>query len=441
MSRTHRILWGEGVFLRPQHFQQQERHFERRVAHCLALSRSHPWGVTAAELDPDALQGGLVSFSRLAVVFPDGTCLDAPDQDPLPPGRRLDDADGLGPDLLVHACLPQENPFGGNLGDAGRYRADQVHLADLFTEALEAEVSVLRAQPRLRLGGENRDGLLAVPCARLLREAGGWRADPGYLAPALTLAGAPGLLAQLRRLADILRAKSRALAEAHRERARGVLDYGTADIAGFWLLHTVNRAWPQVAHLLAFPQAHPEAAYAALAQLAGELLTFSTARSLDDLPGYRHDDLAGTFRGLEALLRELLETVISDRCAPIPLHEFRPACHVGRLGDERLLDACDFYLSVYADRPAAEWLEAVPRRLKVGSPDDVEKILNSALPGVPLHHVARTPASLPVRAGNLYFALEPGGAIFRRMLEARSVCIHVPQPLHPLKLELFAVHR
>jgi type VI secretion system protein ImpJ len=133
--------------------------------------------------------------------------------------------------------------------------------------------------------------------------------------------------------------------------------------------------------------------------------------------------------------------VISSRYAVIPLASPRPAFFVGRLDSEHLVDNADFYLSVSSEMPAAQLIETVPLKLKVGSPDDVEKILNSALPGVRLAHATQTPSAIPVRVGNHYFALETQGQIFERMTKARSICIYVPQALSELKLELIAVFR
>jgi len=449
MSVLRRVLWGEGVFLRPQHFQQQDGFHEARLARCLAMQHAHPWGVQALAVDREALAGGLLSLDRLDLVFQDGTFFEAPAQEPLPRARRLDDIPNLGLDATVHACLPLLNAFGGNCATAEevpgrpvRFHLERSQVADLFTDALEADVTVMRAHLRLMLDAENRDGHYTVPIARLLRDGtGSWTLDEAFVPPVAAIQGAPPLPAMLKRLLDILRVKSRALAAAHRERARSVMEYGTSDIASFWLLHTVNRAYPLLNHCLAFPRTHPEELYKALAQLAGELLTFSSTLTLADVPAYRHEDLTGTFQQLDLLLRELLETVISNRYVLIPLLDTRPSFHVGRLESDRLLEGCDFYLSVAGDRPAAELLEAVPLKFKVGSPDDVEKILNSALPGVGLHPVAQTPAAVPVRIGNHYFALEPSGPIFERMLKARSVCIYVPQSLPGLKLELIAVFR
>ena len=161
--RTHRILWGEGVFLRPQHFQQQERFFEARIARCLAGQHAHPWGVEAVELDREALAGGLLNLARLDLVFSDGSCFEAPAQEPLPAARRLDDLADLGLNPLVYACLPLLGAFGGNcagLGDSAgrpvRFSMERVQLADLFTAALETEVTVLRAQ-------ESVDGVAVHP--------------------------------------------------------------------------------------------------------------------------------------------------------------------------------------------------------------------------------------------------------------------------------------
>jgi type VI secretion system protein ImpJ len=447
MSRTHRVLWGEGVFLRPQHFQQQERFLEARIAQGLAAAHAHAWGVREARLDPEALAAGSLSFEQLSLVFQDGTPFDAPREEPLPLPRNLGDLPGLGPEPMVYACLPLLNDSGGNSREAGtdagrpvRFHLERTPLPDLHTDALEADVTVLRANVRTLLAEEGRDGHCALPVARLRQNpSGAWCADGAYLPPALALQGAPPLLGMLRALLDRLQAKSRALAGSHRERSRTVAEYGTADVASFWLLHSVNRSFPLLSHLLAFPQAHPEDLYQALAQLAAELLTFSTSWGLEDLPAYRHEDLAGTFHRLETLIRELLDTVISTRFTLIPLREVRPSFHIGHLESDRLGADCDFYLSVCADRPAAEVIETVPPRFKVGSPDDVDRILNSALPGVRLAHVTRTPAAVPVRIGNHYFALEPQGPIYERMLKARSICIYVPQGLPPMDFELVAV--
>src|SRR5438105_10626832 len=73
MSIYSKIVWSEGLFLRPQHLQQQDRYFERYVeTRCQAL-RSSSWGLTELELERDLLSIGQLGLARAAGVFPDGT--------------------------------------------------------------------------------------------------------------------------------------------------------------------------------------------------------------------------------------------------------------------------------------------------------------------------------------------------------------------------------
>jgi len=56
MSLSNKVVWSEGLFLQPQHFQQQDRHFERYIeARCQALI-GYSWGFTELELERDLLR-------------------------------------------------------------------------------------------------------------------------------------------------------------------------------------------------------------------------------------------------------------------------------------------------------------------------------------------------------------------------------------------------
>jgi len=64
----------------------------------------------------------------------------------------------------------------------------------------------------------------------------------------------------------------------------------------------------------------------------------------------------------------------------------------------------------------------------------------SAMPGIRLVHAPQVPAAVPVRPGTYYFALEPRGALYERMLQAQAVAIYAPQGWNDLTIELIAVN-
>ena len=446
MVQAQRVLWGEGMFLRPQHFQQQVLFIEQSLAR---QNTPQAWGLRRAEIDSQALKNGLLRLDILSLRFQDGFSFDAPHSEPLPLARNLNELPQLGKESLVYACLPLLNAFGGNTLESEqassrptRFISTKSMAADLYTRAIEAEVTALHAHVRLMLEEENRDGYYCVPVARIQKDAtGNWSQDEHYIPPLCVLSGSRPLNHLIRRLLDILLVKSQSLSAMHRERSGKVMEYGTSDIASFWLLHTVNRNFPLLGHFLHHADTTPETLYLTLAQMAGELITFSSSHTLADIPAYQHDDLTPVFSRLDDLIRELLGTVISTRYAIIPLSSPKPSFHMGILESDRLIEDVDYYLSIQSDQPLAQVIEAVPFKLKIGAPDDVEKILNSALPGVRLIHAAQTPSAIPVRIGNHYFSFDPHGQIFERMQQSRSICIYIPQALADLKIELIAVFR
>jgi type VI secretion system protein ImpJ len=85
MSAYNRVIWSEGLFLQPQHFQQQDRYFERYVEMRCQPLIPHSWGFTEIELERDFLSIGKFGLRRVAGVFPDGTPFRMPEDDPLPP--------------------------------------------------------------------------------------------------------------------------------------------------------------------------------------------------------------------------------------------------------------------------------------------------------------------------------------------------------------------
>lgn len=445
MNPTPKPLWGEGLFLRPQHFQLQDAYHESRLQQVASALSPHGWGLREARVDIEALATGTLHILQASAIFPDGEVYSAPGADELPAPLPLHDAIDAAQGVTVHLALPLLDAMGGNC-DADeataspRYQRTSRPAPDLFTGSGEAEVVVLRKRPRLLLDTHPRDPFTSLPLLRVRRTAtGSFEVDEAFLPPALSLKGSPVLHLRLRRMLDMLQAKAEALRGMHRQPTQDIIEFRSGDIASFWLLHTVNAGFAALAHLHQQPGLHPERLHQELARLAGALMTFSGAHALPTLPVYRHEDPGPGFEQLVAMIRDLVDTVISARYFPIPLTESRPAHHLGRLDSQKVDEKTTLYLSVAADLPANDLVGQVPVRFKVGAPDDVEKCVLSALPGVKLVHCPQVPAAVPVRPGHQYFSLEARGALYERMLKSQTAMIYVPNGIRELKLELLAV--
>ncbi|TBO34252.1 type VI secretion system baseplate subunit TssK [Aquabacterium lacunae] len=450
MTPSPKILWGEGLFLRPQHFQQQDRYHEWRLAQMAQALHPQAWGLQGMQVDADALGSGVLRLTSLALISPDGEVVRAPDIDELPPPLQLHtlpDTPGGG-EWVFHLAMAPLREAGGNAAaspqeadTALRYYHRHSEVPDIYTQAVPAEVVTLGRSLRVLGPDEPRAHLITLPLLALRRTAtGGFERVERFMPPSLSLQACPPLLMLLRRLMDVLQAKVDALYGMHREPSKNIIEFRSGDVASFWLLHTASAGFARLTHLLRQPGYHPERLFESLLELAGALMTFSRGFTLADLPTYDHLHPGPAFAQLDHIIRELLDTVISTRYFAIHLQEQVPSFHQGRLDSEQVHAQTQLYLGVSAAMAPMELVETVPMRFKVGAPDDVDKLVLSAMPGVRLVHAPQVPAAVPVRPGAYYFTLEARGPLYERMLQAQSVTVYVPAGVQDLKLELIAVN-
>ncbi|SDF45997.1 MULTISPECIES: type VI secretion system baseplate subunit TssK [unclassified Duganella] len=446
MSIPSKVLWGEGLFLRPQHFQQQDQYHEARLRHTTQALHPYSWGVRELSWDFDALRAGKLKLESLSLIFRDGEIIDAPFSIPLPLAIDLSRIPTNVMEVTWHAALPSLAPGGGNAASFGephngaRYGQNSSEIADLYTQAVNTDVIFLKSAVRLISDLEPLGAFECVPVIRLRRMVtGGFEPDPAFIPPGLSIASAPALKVLLDRLLDALQAKVQSLQGHMREPGRNVIEFRSGDVSSFWLLHTVSTSAAVLTHYARHPQLHPERLFEALLALAGSLMTYSKRYALIDLPSYQHEDLALCFCALDDIIRDLLDTVISTRYFAIALTEEKPSYHLGKLDSGKIDQRTTLYLAVSAALPALELVDIVPLRVKVGAPDDVEKCVLSAMPGVKLTHAPQVPAAIPIQPDTYYFALEGKGMLYEQMLKAQSISIYVPAGIRDLRLNLIAV--
>lgn len=442
-----RPLWASGTFMLPQHFQQQalwERFSNDQIA---SMASPDAWGVIDVALDAQALTIDRLQLAKLAVRLRDGTVIDSETADWLPAARDLGDVPTNVDAVTVLAGVALMDPQGGNCVEPGgkparprRVTREFVHVVDLNGGTEKEEMSVERNLIALLFDFEKTGDYITCPIARLVRTPQGrFEPDETFVPPCLFLSASTRLTQRMRRLSEILSAKSASLAVRRKERSDQIADYAVSDVALFWLLHSVNSTWPELARLAQAPDQHPERLYAVLARLAGSLLTFSTKETLQAIPAYDHGAPEPVFAELESLIRVLLDAVIPSRVVPIALERLRTTMWLGRINDERLTGDVDYYLSVRAAMPAHALLEQLPALCKMGAPDEVEQVVNSALAGIALRPVSRLPAAIPVRIENQYFAVDSSDPAFSRMIAARACQIYLPASIPEAGLELYAV--
>jgi type VI secretion system protein ImpJ len=216
---------------------------------------------------------------------------------------------------------------------------------------------------------------------------------------------------------------------------------GVPDVAQFLLLQALNRWQPLLAHWADAGSAHPETFYAALAQMAGELATFSDpGRRCATYPGYRHDDLTRSFAPVIADLRRALSASIDENAVAIPLRDARHGVRVGAIGEHRnLLRTAAFVLSVAADMPTEDLRRLFPSLVTIGAVEQIRELVNVRLPGIAIRPLPVAPRQIPFHAGAVYFELDRNSPHWQQMQSSGGFAIYTSGEFPNLRLELWAI--
>jgi type VI secretion system protein ImpJ len=443
MKRLQPVIWTKGTLLNPQHLQMQDRFLESNLEFQLDALAFRPWGFSRLRIDQEALANGAVAVNEAAGIFPDGLLFDVPESDAGPPARAL--ADAFDPDqesIEVFLAVPSYREAGVNVTSNGRdadarFRAEYAMIRDENTGLAEKPVQVARKNLRLLFEGEVQEGNSVLRVARVKRTpAGLFQLDPRHVPPLLDIAASDYLTAIVRRLVEILSARSSSLAGTRRQKNQSLADFTASDIAQFWLLYTINAHFPVFRHLFETSGGHPEALFSAMLALAGSLTTFSLTIHPRDLPQYDHNDLGGCFTTLDEKLRLLLETVVPANFVALPLKLAQPSIYATALADDRYLTNTRMYLAITAEMSQADLIAKTPYLIKICSASHIEHLVRQALPGVPLTHVAAPPSSIPVKLAYQYFSLNQSGPAWEAVGRARNLAAYIPAEFPNVQAEL-----
>jgi len=383
--------------------------------------------------------------------MPDGEAFDMPGSVTLPPSREL--SRHWAPDeetLDIYLSLPERRPtsrnvtLSGHSADSGpadtRYTSETRMVPDENQGGDEKPVQVGKKTFRLLFGSEFRDGYTSIRIAQLERSPTGVpMVKPSFVAPCLDLASSEYLMNVLRRQVEILLTKSASLSGPRRERAKAAAGFAPSETDKFWLLHTVNSYLPELKHIFKTRHGHPEIAYLAMLRLAGALSTFSLEGGPGDLPDYDHDNLGKCFTALDVRVRDLMEIVIPSKYRSFPLGSTDRYVWTVSIDDDNLFKNSQFYLAVSAAMGVADLIRKVPQYLKMAAPDEIDRLVRTAVSGLALRHTEVVPQAIPVKLDNQYFRLNQSGPLWERIVLSRRIAVFAPGEIVEPKMEIVVV--
>ena len=172
MSLSNRVLWKEGLFIRPQHFQQESRFLTSQLKQVIDIS-AYNLGFEKIAFDQQQLSFGKFGITECKGVMPDGTLFDLPLTDSLPSPI------GVTSNLVgetIYLCLPivtngeGEIKYSPSNSDSMDFRSEIV-----FTEVKDShsesgnytQLELLKNQYFLKSSLDDLSNYVSLPIAKI----------------------------------------------------------------------------------------------------------------------------------------------------------------------------------------------------------------------------------------------------------------------------------
>lgn len=442
MSDRNRVAWREGMFLRPQHFQAQDRFIESFVAARHDWAIPYSWGFSEVEVDTGLAELGQFAIKSAKGVMPDGTPFSIPGDQP-PPQPVAVSAEVR--DAHVYITLPPRQSGAVEFAEAeqksldARFDVTESQVSDNFSTDRAVE-DIETGAPNLRFGmtPDETEGRLLLGVARI-REVSGKKLvfDDRYIPPAVDIRAS-----RLKSNLSDLIGRAESMVGELALRAAETTEGGQDTYRAFLLLQTLNRWGAILRHVSTMPAIHPERLFENLVGMAGEISTLTRKeRRPPELPEYDHENLQGCFDPVIDLLQTLLSGEFDRSVEPLDIEARGPGSYMHVIKNRTLLKQSYIYLAVADKTKSMEDIrKRFPSVCKIGPNTKMREIVAAQLQaGIPLRHTTTPPTQLHVLPGYVYFELDRGAADWSEVYDAPALGLFVADDWPELKLELWAV--
>ncbi|BFG73745.1 type VI secretion system baseplate subunit TssK [Paraburkholderia terrae] len=446
MSWYNKVTWSEGLFLRPQLFQQQERYIEHFAHKRAAPLSPFFFGFSQYAIDNEALALGKVIVKSASGVFADGTPFDTPGTTP-PPSPLTVHAEHL--DQIIHLAVPirvpnaEETTFDESSHSLARYAVFDTELRDTNSVG-QGPKTVQLSNLRLRLvpQKEMTDAWIGLPLTRVktLRADGSIELDDTLVPPVSGYGASALLMSWLAKVHDLTRLRADALAKrlTGSDGQAGTV----AEVSDYLLLQTLNRYEPLLQHLRRVPTTSPADLYALLLSMAGELSTYvrpQTRRPLESHPPYQHVEPHVCLKPVVDDTHLLLNAVLVRSAQSIAFADTGYGMRNAVVDPAEMRSFNSLVLAVSAQMPPDALVQQFAMQAKMGPSERLPDLVRSHLPGIALQALPVPPRQIPFNAGFVYYELSRTGPLWEAVARHGGIALHVAGDFPGLRLELWGV--
>lgn len=439
MSLYNPVVWQDGMFMKPQHFQQLDRCQTKQTVMLSGFESPLHWGIKRLDINNESLALGKIGITHIEGILQDKTPFYLPLHASLP---KIKDIDASVTNKVLYLCcpLPSERAelFGTN-AEQVRYSMQSQEVVDACYGSEDiTSITIGALNFCLMFEDEDKSAYTSIPILKVseVKPDGTVILDEHFIPTCIDINASIVLKKFTTEFASMLRHR----AESIVQRLSVVDQQGVSSVSDFMLLQVLNRYEPLFWHFANTEGVHPESLYRILLQAEGELATLcSSSRRPQKFIPYNHGNLTSCLSTILNNTKVTLSVMSEQRAIPLPLKEQGYGIRTAPISDRSLVESTTFILAVKADVTLDVLYSQFVSQTKIGAIDNIRELINLQLPGIAIKPMPVVPRALPYHAGYTYFELDKSNEEWDELHSAAAIAIHIAGDFANLSLQLWAV--
>jgi len=437
----NRIVWREGLFIRPQHFQQNDRYYAYELMKRTASSGSNIWGFFELEIDQDLLGSGKIVIKKASGILKDGTLFDIDSKDSV---LALDiNSDDYNKNIYLALPILISNSDDVHFEDQEniltRFRSKSVSEISNSNSGENSVSDILIAKHNFKLLSEDdvNEGYIKIKVASIisLSSSGLVTLDSSYIPTFLHLNKMSDLISKIDELLSMLSYRSEKLAEKISNSS-----LQASELGNFLMLQLINKSESKLHFFMSQDKIHPQDLFLELSSLASELAIFmKKEKKLSSQFTYIHEELGESFGSIIEELKYMLSMVLEQNSITLNIEKRKYGISVAQIKDKEILYNSSFILAVTADAKAEKINKSLMTNLKMGSIENIRNLVNYHLKGFKIKALPTPPREIPYRVNHLYFEIELNEIDKTELAKSGGFAFHMSAELPNLEYSLWAI--
>ncbi|MRI32671.1 type VI secretion system baseplate subunit TssK [Endozoicomonas sp. OPT23] len=440
----NRAVWLEGMFLSPQHFQQQERYLKQFTRQIMNQAAGHPTGFSSLLIDGEQLAIGRVMLRQCSGILPDATPFELN-------AAIVKEVNQVEAGTKIYLSLPAARPGvidtapeDGRNPEAFRHLSFDQEVADSTDRENEpVTVTVSRLNLKLLLEEEEADTHIRLPIARILERQSDGRIilDNTFIPRCLDYRVSAFLREQVQNLQAKMRSRAAVLANQIGANA-DQKSFQSMQLEYMWL-QTLNRYSARLADIYTGESLTPGGLYRELLTMAADLSTF-TKTLAPEFPAFNADDPYRSFARVFTALQQNLSQARSEKVKSLSwdasLFERRRLLRT-LVSDRSLFNDARFILAVTSSLGPAVCRELFPATAKLAGNQRIAERVRGALSATTLIPMQVPPVELKASPDTVYFEVDTSHALWQELVNNHdAIALHIDEQMpEDIKVTLYVV--